>query len=99
MGAIRLRLLELQADDQLVGKIREQGPKDGWEEDADGVLHHQGLLYVLEVIRTELISRHHDNPLEGHLVIDKTRELIAQNNTGHLSGLTSRPTSKLATCA
>ncbi len=59
-------------EDQLAGKIREQGLKDGWEEDADGVLHHQRLLYVPEVIRTELISRHHDDPLAGHFGIDKT---------------------------
>ena len=29
-------------------------------EDVKGVMHHQGLSYVPEVIRTELISRHHD---------------------------------------
>ncbi len=78
VGGIRLRLPELQAKDQLVGKIREQGLKNGWEEDADGVLHHQRLPYVPEVIRTEIISRHHDDPLEVHFGIDKTRELIAQ---------------------
>ncbi len=52
--------------------------KDGWEEDADRVLHHQGLFYVPEVIRTELISRQHDDPLEGYFGMDKTRELIAR---------------------
>ncbi len=51
--------------------------KDGWEENADKVLYHQGLLYVPEIVKTELISRHHDDPLAGHFGIDKTRELIA----------------------
>lgn len=41
-------------------------------------MHHQGLPYVLEVIQTELISRHHDNPLADHFGIDITRELIAR---------------------
>ena len=39
-------------------RIRAERP-DGWE-DVKGVVHHQGLSYVPEVIRTELISRHHD---------------------------------------
>ena len=42
------------------------------------MLHYQGLLYVPEIIRTELISRHHDDPLAGHFGIKKTRELIAR---------------------
>lgn len=42
------------------------------------MLHHQGLSYVPEIIKTELISRHHDDPLARHFGIEKTRELIAQ---------------------
>ena len=42
------------------------------------MLHHQGLLFVPEAIRIELISRHHDNPLAGHFGIEKTRELLAR---------------------
>ncbi len=42
------------------------------------MLHHQGLLYVSEIVRTKLISRHYDDPLVGHFGIDKTRELIAR---------------------
>ena len=42
------------------------------------MLHHQGLSYVPEIIRTELISRHHNNPLADHFGIEKTRELIAR---------------------
>ena len=50
--------------------------KEGWEE-ADGVLHHQNLPFVPEVIQKELISRHHDNLLAGSFGFDKTQELIA----------------------
>ena len=42
------------------------------------MLHYQGLPYVPEIIRTELISRHHDDPLAGHFGIVKTHELIAR---------------------
>ncbi len=44
----------------------------------DGVLCHQGLLYMPEIVRTELINRYHDDPLAGHFEINKTRKLIAQ---------------------
>ena len=59
-------------------RIREQGLKNSWKEDDNRVLYHQGLLYVPEVIRTKLISSNHDDPLESHFEIDKTRELIAR---------------------
>ena len=50
---------------------------EGWE-DVEGVLHYQGLPYVPESIRTELVSRHHDDPLARHFGIEKTREFIAR---------------------
>ncbi len=53
----------------------ESGLEKGWE-DIDWVLHHQGLPYVPKIIRTELISRHHDDLLAGHFGIEKTRELV-----------------------
>lgn len=59
-------------------KFRKQGLKDGWEEDAKEVLHRECLSYVPEIIRTELISCHHDDPLAGHFEIEETRELIAR---------------------
>ena len=77
IGGVRLRLAELQESDAEAQKIRAEGLKEGWE-DVDGVLHHQGLPFVPEIIRTELISRHHDDPLAGHFGIDKTRELIGR---------------------
>ena len=79
IGGMRLRLHELQAEDKQARKLRadQQLGQQGWD-DIDGVLHHQGLPYVPEIIRTELISRHHDNPLAGHFGIKKTRKLIAR---------------------
>ena len=76
---MRLRLHELQAEDEQARKLRadQQLGQQGWD-NIDGVLHHQGLPYVPEIIRTELISRYHDNPLAGHFDIEKTRELIAR---------------------
>ena len=76
---MRLRLYELKAKDKQAQKLRanQQLGQQGWD-DIDGILHHQDLPYVPEIIRTELISRHHDDLLAGHFGIKKIRELVAQ---------------------
>ena len=75
---MRLRLPELQKLDDEVRRIRATRElQDGYKE-VDGVLHHQGLPFIPEIIRTELISWHHDNPLAGHFGINKTRELVGR---------------------
>ena len=80
---MRLRLHELQAKDEQARKLRanqqldQQLGQQGWD-DINGVLHHRGLPYVLEIIRTEFISWHHDDLLAGHFGIKKTYELIAR---------------------
>ncbi len=42
------------------------------------MLYYQGFPYVPKIIRSELISRYHNNPLVGHFGIKKTQELIAR---------------------
>ena len=70
-------LMELQAQDGKAQKIRAEKLGGNWE-DFNGILHHQGLPYIPEIIRTELISRHHNDPLAGYFGIKKTRELVAR---------------------
>ena len=77
IGGLRLRLPELQAENQVAREIREKGLREGWEQ-IDGVLHREGFPYLPEIIRTEIISRHHDDPLAGHFGVEKTRELVAR---------------------
>ena len=74
---MHLRLSKLQKSDDEGRKIRAEEMKDDYEE-VDRVLHHQGLPFVPEAIRTELISQYHDDPLEGHFGVDKTRELVSR---------------------
>ncbi len=71
IGGMRMRLPELQDDDTEAMKLRSQGLSAGWE-DIEQVLHYQGLPYVPKLIRSELISRHYDDPLAGHFGIEKT---------------------------
>ena len=77
IGGIRMRLVELQAEDSQARKIRAK-KLGGNEEDCNRILHHQGLPYVYEIIKTKLISKHHNDPLVGHFGIKKTQELVAK---------------------
>ena len=77
IGAMRLRLPELQDNDEEAIALRAGGLPEGWE-DVEGVLQYQGLPYVPEIICSEVISRHYNDPLAGHFGIDKTRELIGR---------------------
>ena len=56
--------------------MRQQG-REGYEE-VDGILHYQSLPFVPEAIQTEVINRHHNDPLAGHFSIQKTREVLAR---------------------
>ena len=71
-----LRLVELPESDKKAQKMRTED-LNGYEK-LDGILYHQGLLFLPKVIWTEIIGRYHDNPLAGHFGIDKTKDLIGQ---------------------
>ena len=71
---MRLKLQELQGTNS---KAQELRSTKGYAE-VEGVLHHQGLLFVLEAIQIKLISCHHNDPLAGHFDIKKTCELLMQ---------------------
>ena len=72
-----LHLQELQEQDEFAWKTRTEEIRDGWE-NVKGVFWYQSLLYVPEIIRSEVISCHHNNLLEKHFGIDKTQELVAR---------------------
>ena len=42
------------------------------------MLQYRGLPYVLEIIYSKVISRHHNDFLARHFGIDKTRELVGR---------------------
>lgn len=74
-----MKISELQNDDKEAKKLRsEKQQLPAGSEDIKQVFYYQGLLYVLKVIYSKLISRHHDNPLISHFAIEKTQELIAR---------------------
>ena len=74
---MKLRLPELQDEDEEVKVLRAGGVPESWKE-VKGVLQYQGLPYVPEIIRSKVISCHHDDLLVRHFGIDKTRELVGR---------------------
>ena len=78
IGGMRLRLAELQESDVEAQKIRAEKQKKGLGKyvDVNGMLHHQELLFMPEIIQIELISQHYNDPLVSHFSINKIRKLI-----------------------
>ena len=60
---------------------------DSWK-DIEGILHHQDRCYMPGIIRTELISRHHD---EGALASRKLENLLPEITIGRARDLQSLP--------
>ena len=78
IGGMRLRLSELQENDEETKLLRDSvGLPKGWK-DVKGVLQYQGLSYVPVIICSEVINRHYNDPLVGRFGIDKTRELVGR---------------------
>ena len=74
---MNLQFPELQDNDKEAKILRAEGLPEGWKE-VKRVLQYRGLSYIPEIIRSEVISCHHNDPLAGHCGIDKTRELVGR---------------------
>ena len=78
---MRLRLLELQYNDKKVKALRFVAAsllKD-WK-DNKRVLQYYSLPYISEIIRSKLISYHHNDLLTEHFGIDRIQELVAKKD-------------------
>ena len=74
---IGLCLQKLMKEYILAKKIRSDKLNKN-RKSSDEILHHQDLLYFLEIIRIYLINKHLDDQLGRCLEIKKTKELIAK---------------------
>lgn len=61
------------------------------------VIYYQSLLFVSDVIGTDLTCRHHDNILAGHFSLKKLLSFGAKNTITKLFSMTLSPTSKTVT--
>ena len=76
---IRLRLGKLQVRCRSSGNQNKKAERRSSKYvDIDRMLHYQRLPFMPKIIQTELISRHHNNPLAGDFGIDKIKAFISQ---------------------
>lgn len=68
---MRQRLSKLQKNNKKARKLRSKKLPENLK-DIKEVLYYQGFFYIPKIIYSELISRHHDNPLVGNFEIEKT---------------------------
>ena len=74
---MKLQLSKLQDKDKEAITLRAAGLSKDWK-DVKGVLEYQGLPYVPEIIRSKVISYHHNNLLAEHFGINKRRKLVGR---------------------
>ena len=78
IGGMSLRLSELQESDPETQELRSKKQlPDSWE-DINGILHHQELPFVPEIIWIELINQQNDNHLRGQFGINRIKDLIGR---------------------
>ena len=83
-------LKDLQAEDSFAVRLcsnilaptlsRRPKPSKVWSVDSEGLLRHEGRIYVPgdPATRQELISKNHDDPLAGHFGAERTLELLGR---------------------
>ena len=75
---MKLQLSELQKNDKETKLLRgSAGFSEDWKHNKR-VLKYWGLSYVLEIICSEVISRHYNDLLAWHFGIDKRKELVGR---------------------
>lgn len=74
---MKIRLSELEDDNKKIKKLRSKRLCKGWKNIKE-MFYYQGLPYVLKIICSKLISRHHNDLLVDHFGIEKTQKLIAR---------------------
>ena len=76
---MRLQPPKLQDNDEKAKVLKAEGlPED--LKDVEGMLLYQGFLYFSKIIRSKVISCHHNDPLVRDFGIDKTQELVAKKH-------------------
>lgn len=74
---MRLKLPELQDDDTDAHEFRANDLTEGCD-DIERVFSYQGLPHLSEIVRADFISRFTNGPLDRHIGIEKTHDLIAR---------------------
>ena len=72
-----MRFSELENNNKEAKKLSLKRLLEGWKNIKE-MIYYQDLLYILKVICSELISRHHNNLFIGYFGIKKMQKLIVR---------------------
>jgi Integrase zinc binding domain len=75
---LRERILHLPPADTGVERYL-RNPTSPWSQQG-GFLLHNGLVYLPDPLRLDVIRKHHDGPLLGHPGVSKTCGLVTRNH-------------------
>jgi transposase InsO family protein len=74
------RIAEATKTDRIIQEMLENSAdNENLTTDDRGLIYLRSLIYIPECMRTEIIAKHHDDPMHGHMGAEKTAEAISRN--------------------
>jgi hypothetical protein len=74
------RIIEATKKDKIIQEMLENSAENKhMTTNEQGLIYLRGLIYIPECMRSEIIARHHDDPMHGHMGTEKTAEAISRN--------------------
>jgi transposase InsO family protein len=74
------KIIEATKKDKIIQEMLENSAEnEHMTTNEQGLIYLRGLIYIPECMRSEIIARHHDDPMHGHMGTEKTAEAISRN--------------------
>lgn len=74
------KIIKATKTDKIIQEMLENSAdNENLSTDERGLVYLRNLIYIPEPMRTEIIARHHDDPMHGHMGTEKTAEAISRN--------------------
>jgi hypothetical protein len=74
------KIIEATKGDKIIQEMLENSAEnENLTTDDRGLVYLRNLVYIPDCMRNEVIKRHHDDPMHGHMGTEKTAELISRN--------------------
>ncbi|KAF4228200.1 hypothetical protein CNMCM8980_006938 [Aspergillus fumigatiaffinis] len=74
------RIIEATKKDKIIQEMLENSAENKhMTTNEQGLIYLRGLIYIPECMRSEIIARHHNDPMHSHMGTEKTAEAISRN--------------------
>jgi hypothetical protein len=74
------RIIEATKKDKIIQEMLENSAENEHiTTNEQGLIYLRGLIYIPKCMRSEIITRHHNDPMHGHIGTEKTAEAISRN--------------------